>query len=369
MSELSILADLVEEFLEENDQILLNHKRKLDDLTWKNEALDYKTRELERENEQLKGQLGWETQQLKNQNQNLRRETQQIKSQNENLRMETQQLKNQNEVLMQQKRIEQQNIYNFKMSFERNKKNIEKINLEKSKEYITKLIINKFVKEFENEEGKKNPFTISLIDYMKKFNEEYMEYCSKFIKSFKENSQKIVNEFNIKDNKILIEHINFIVIGKAGVGKSVFINESLLLPKDKEAKSGMGESVTAESTVYESDKLKMVRMWDTQGLDYKISQEFILNEIKRLVDNGLKQGPDHYINIILYCTTDVRFQEEDAKLIYEIMKLYPYDNLPVIITQLKAYFIREAKEMEKKLENYYLNILINQFQIKLKLEI
>ena len=211
------------------------------------------------------------------------------------------------------------------------------------------MIVNKFVKEFDNEEGKKNPFTISLIAHMKKFNEEYMEYCSKFIKAFKTNSEQIVNDFNIKDNKILIEHINFIVIGKAGVGKSVFINESLLLPKEKEAKEGIGESVTDKSSVYESDKLKMVRMWDTQGIDYKISQEFILNEIKRIVENGLKQGPDHYINIILYCTRDERFQEEDAQLIYEIMKLYPYDNLPVIITQLQAYLIERAKKMQKKI--------------------
>ncbi len=31
-------------------------------------------------------------------------------------------------------------------------------------------------------------------------------------------------------------------------------------------------------------------MWDTQGLDYKITQEFILNEVKRLVEDGFKQG-------------------------------------------------------------------------------
>ena len=237
---------------EETNKILLNHKRILNDLQWKDAELEWKNRQLERKNEEL----------------------------------------------MIEKRREQQNIYNFKMAFKKSKKNIEKINLEKSKEYITKLIVNKFVKEFDNEEGKKNPFTISLIEHMKKFNEEYVEYCSKFIKSFKTNSQKIVNEFNIKDNKIFIEHINFIVIGKAGVGKSSFINESLLLPKEKRANEGIGESVTDKSSVYESDKLKMVRMWNTQGLDYKISQEFILNEIKRIVEDGLKQGPDHYINII-----------------------------------------------------------------------
>ena len=38
------------------------------------------------------------------------------------------------------------------------------------------------------------------------------------------------------------------------------------------------------------------------------------------------------------------------------MKIYPSDNLPVIITQLKAYFKQQAQEMEniirKILENY-----------------
>ena len=71
---------------------------------------------------------------------------------------------------------------------------------------------------------------------MEKFNEEYMQYCRNFLSSFKANSHKIVNEFNINDNNILIEHINFIVIGKDGLGKSSFLNESLRLPEEKRAK-------------------------------------------------------------------------------------------------------------------------------------
>ncbi len=31
------------------------------------------------------------------------------------------------------------------------------------------------------------------------------------------------------------------------------------------------------------------------------------------------------------------------------MKLYPYDNLPVIITQLQSYLIERAKKMQKKI--------------------
>jgi len=285
-----------------------------------------------------------------------------IKLNNRNLTLEKE---IENEKKLRQK--EEEKINNFKKTLEENKKKIENENIEKSKEYITKLIVNKFVKEFENEEGKKNSFTISMIEYMKKFNEEYMVYCTKFINSFKSNSQKIVNEFNINDNKILIEHINFIVIGKAGVGKSSFINESLLLPEEKRAREGIGESITNKSSLYESDRLKMVRMWDTQGLDYKISQEYILNEVKRIVENGLKQGPDHYINIILYCITAERFQDEDGKLIHEIMKLYPSDNLPVIITQLQAYFMVRAKKMQETIRKILSNYLTKDIADKIEI--
>ena len=330
----------------------LNRKRERENFELERQINNNRIQELERYNRQNDSRI----QELNRQNEALEWQNRQINSSIQALNSKNKELERKNDELMEEKRREQENIDKFKISFEESKKNIEKINLENSKKYITKLIVNEFVKEFDNEEGKKNPFIIALIEHMKKFNEEYMFYCFKFIQSFKENSQKIINEYNIQDNKILIEHINFIVIGKSGVGKSTFINESLLLPEGKRAKEDIGESVTDKSSVYESDKLKMVRMWDTQGLDYKISQEFILNEIKRIVENGLKQGPDHYINIILYCTIDERFQNEDAQLIHEIMKIYPSDNLPVIITQLQAYFIKRAKNMQKaireKLSNY-----------------
>jgi len=56
----------------------------------------------------------------------------------------------------------------------------------------------------------------------------------------------------VNENNLSIEHINFIVIGKAGIGKSSFINESLLLTGNKRAKEGKGTSVTDKSTLYES---------------------------------------------------------------------------------------------------------------------
>lgn len=264
-------------------------------------------------------------------------------------------------------RAKNENYQKMKSAFERSQQTIESKHFEESKKYIEKYIANVFLKEFKIEKEKKIQFKISLISYMKNFTQDFMNFCNQFLNSFKSNTDKIILEFDIKEIEP-IEHLNMIVIGRAGVGKSSFINESLSLSEIERAKEGIGLSVTDRSNVYTSDKLKMIRMWDTQGLDYKISQKYILNEIKRLVDYGLKRGPDHYINIILYCTSGDRFQNEDGQLIYEIMKLYPLDNLPVVITQLQSYFKKKAKKMEeiirKILDNYLDHQIVEKIEIK-----
>ena len=87
----------------------------------------------------------------------------------------------------------------------------------------------------------KDSFTKSLSEYMSKFTEEFMTYCTIFIKSFQKHSQKIISEYKANETNVQIEHINFIVIGQAGIGKSSFINESLKLEGDKRAEEGLGE--------------------------------------------------------------------------------------------------------------------------------
>ena len=253
---------------------------------------------------------------------------------------------------MRQNERKEQNKRNKRAAFEKSKQLIEKENLEKSKKYIEKYISNTFLKEFILPREKQIEFKVSLISRIQNLTQEFINNCQKFINSFKSNTEKIIAEFDIKEIEP-IEHINFIVVGKAGVGKSTFINETLLLPEDKRAKEGVGESVTLISSLYSSDKLKMIRMWDTPGLDDKVTKDCILKEIQRLIDDGINKGPDHYINIILYCTSglDVRFQKEDEELIKAIMNIYPFENLPVIITQLQSYMPLMAQNMEKAIRN------------------
>ena len=238
----------------------------------------------------------------------------------------------------------------MKNAFENSQKGIESKNIDESKKYFEKYIANTYLKEFEFETEKKFEFKISLTSKTQDFAEEFMDLCNKFMNNFKSETYKIIIEFDVKENN-QIEHINFIVIGKTGVGKSTFINEALRLDENKRAEVGKGEPITHESSLYSSDKLKMIRMWDTQGLDYNNTLESILNEITRLVKDGLDKGPDNYINIILYCTKGDRFENGDGQLISKIMDLYPFENLPVIITQLQSYFKEEAIEMEGIIRN------------------
>ena len=367
--------------LEQENQ---NNKNQINELISKNSNLEYQRkqekRELEKSIQMLKNQynnLKSENQSkindLVNQNKILRQrqeeeknefqrniniiktENSSLKSQCENLRLESQTNKNkitdlQNKQKEEEtKKIEEQKKFNnFKLTFEKDKQDIENKNLKESKNKITESIINDYVKPFLiNSENKESKLKKSVTESMTDFIDDFLKiYSQNFNQSFKINSKKIAESYNVKNNKFLINHINLIVIGKAGTGKSTFINSSLLLPENKKAKEGDGMSVTEKSSLYSSDKLQMVRMWDTQGLDYEITQDYILKEVEKIVKNGMKEGPDHYINAILYCTTGNRFQKEDGELIHKIMKLYPMDNLPVIITQLQVYFKSDQQKME-----------------------
>ena len=353
------LIDEKEEMSYQNEELKMsiqNLENKYNTLQSNNQEqirnLNNENMNLKRRMEKEKNQMNVKNQQLERNIQSLEDQNKDIKAQYESLKSENQTNKNQLDNLTEQhnnlkkkqeeeehkKEEKKRNLENYRNIFRKDKEVIENKNIQESKSYITVFIINEFVKGFEKPENNKDNFTKSLSKYMNRFTEEFMSYCNPFIASFKNHSQKIIQDYKVNEGKLSIEHINFIVIGKAGIGKSSFINESLLLKGNKRAKEGKGTSVTDKSTLYCSEKLKMIRMWDTQGLDYKITQSYILNEIKRIVDEGLKKGPDDYINIILYCTKGDRFQEEDGQLINEIMKLYPMDNLPVIITQLQAYF-------------------------------
>ena len=72
------------------------------------------------------------------------------------------------------------------------------------------------------------------------------------------------------------------MIGQAGVGKSTLINQTLILEENQKAIENLGPSQTKEIKKYVSEKLKMIYMYDTPGIDSNISHDFIFQKIKEI---------------------------------------------------------------------------------------
>ena len=112
-------------------------------------------------------------------------------------------------------------------------------------------------------------------NFIKKVNEWKDKVIEKIIKEF-------INETN---------HINIILLGKTGVGKSTLINA--LLGKD-EAQTGGPFPVTNKNSYYMTEHL---RFWDTQGIELskESNYEKVLENAKNIINDSEKNQIGLYI--------------------------------------------------------------------------
>ena len=150
-------------------------------------------------------------------------------------------------------------------------------------------------------------------------------------------------------------YFNILVIGSTGVGKSTLINEVLKLDEKSEnsAKTGMGEPITlGEPHPYISDKVKGLRLWDSQGIDksgYNINQ--LKNSVINLINNNAKENnPDNFIHCIWYCVSEHRFETVERDCLIELMKIYHDETLPIIIPYTQCISDEAGKIMMKEID-------------------
>ncbi|MEE3449449.1 MAG: GTPase [Acutalibacteraceae bacterium] len=140
-------------------------------------------------------------------------------------------------------------------------------------------------------------------------------------------------------------HLNVMIIGKTGVGKSTLVNRLLCM---QHAPTGLGKAVTQEITKYRS-KDGFLTMYDTMGLE--LDKNVRKKSIKEITD-ALSYFAAHKdtslrINCILFCINPNlhRLENEEIKLIKAFTnKKNPYYT-PVIIALTKAYDTKKVKEM------------------------
>ena len=150
-------------------------------------------------------------------------------------------------------------------------------------------------------------------------------------------------------------YFNILVIGSTGVGKSTLINEVLKLDENSEnsAKTGMGEPITlGEPHPYISEKVKGLRLWDSQGIDksgYNINQ--LKNSVINLINNNAKENnPDNFIHCIWYCVSEHRFETVERDCLIELMKIYHDETLPILIPYTQCISEEAGEIMMKEID-------------------
>ena len=208
-----------------------------------------------------------------------------------------------------------------------------------------------------------------------KFNQDKDNFCVEKIKTYDENKIKsLVESFersedlkSVLEEKIkqltdvylntrgsqTISHLNIVLVGPSGVGKSTLINSVLELDKAHSAKEGEAEPCTMGKPQYfESLKVTFLRLGDSQGIEkgsYGI--ESVVKDVKNFIESKLlTKDPDQFVHCIWYCITGARFEDVEKKSLEELAKIYNNNTLPIIVVYTKAMMPHLYKPIEAKVE-------------------
>ena len=138
------------------------------------------------------------------------------------------------------------------------------------------------------------------------------------------------------------QHLNMIVVGKSGVGKSTLLNACF---GKKLAKTGNGEPVTKEIKCHQLPNYPL-RIYDTVGLELG-KADSCAEEINCLCDKMIKKGNlDDFIHIMWYCISSEGSRYEDFEIDF-INKMS--EKLKVIVVLTKTQSKKNGNELKEKL--------------------
>ena len=139
-------------------------------------------------------------------------------------------------------------------------------------------------------------------------------------------------------SELEVKHLNILLLGPSGVGKSTLINSILKLDGDKMAQADITKPITKSFNIYESEKIPNIRLIDSRGIekgDYNI-EEFV-NEVTQFIENSeLSGNPDNFVHCIWYCVTGTRFEDVEEKTLSKLSSIYGDSKLPIIVVYTQA---------------------------------
>lgn len=168
---------------------------------------------------------------------------------------------------------------------------------------------------------------------------------------FAQDCIKAINE-RIKN----LTHMNIIVAGKTGVGKSTLINAIF---RENLVKTGIGKPVTQHMRCYTKKDVPL-SIYDTRGFELgKTAQVEVKQEVLHAIQEGLaSRDVNKAIHCIWYCVnaTSNRIEEEELNWLRTFAEESKTTQVPIIIVLTQAISQKNALAMKNAILNENIDV-------------
>ena len=158
---------------------------------------------------------------------------------------------------------------------------------------------------------------------------------------YEEASFKIIENIITEKSKnnYSMNHLNIVLVGRSGVGKTTLINTFLKYDEKDYLKVGFGKPCTMGEPEYKTSKnMPLIRLADSRGIELN---NYGIDELNESINNFIKsklrsENPDEFVHCIWYCITGNRLEDIEIETLNKLASIYKINSIPIIMVYTQA---------------------------------